>query len=151
MILAFLMLKLTGVDREVVEKWLYVIVATALFSGILGTGHHFYGIGLPAYWQCTGSIFSAFEVVPFFAMMSFAFIMVWKGRRNHPNKAALLWALGTGLGGRCVLWGGRLGLSAHVPRGQLLHPRHPDHGGARPPVVQRLWRRIALPSSEQAV
>ena len=39
-ILAFLMLKLTGVDREVVEKWLYVIVATALFSGILGTGHH---------------------------------------------------------------------------------------------------------------
>ena len=27
-ILGFLMLKLTGVDREVVEKWLYVIVAT---------------------------------------------------------------------------------------------------------------------------
>ena len=40
-ILGFLMLKLTGVDREVVEKWLYVIVATALFSGILGTGHHY--------------------------------------------------------------------------------------------------------------
>ncbi|MEP5608384.1 MAG: cbb3-type cytochrome c oxidase subunit I, partial [Marinobacter alexandrii] len=38
-ILAYLMLKLTGVDREVVEKWLYVIVAAALFSGILGTGH----------------------------------------------------------------------------------------------------------------
>lgn len=49
-ILAFLMLKLTGVDHE---------------------------------------------VVPFFAMMSLAFIMVWKGRRNHPNKAALLWALGS--------------------------------------------------------
>lgn len=28
-ILAYLMLKLTGVDREVVEKWLYVIVAAA--------------------------------------------------------------------------------------------------------------------------
>ena len=28
-------------------------------------------------------------------MMSFAFIMVWKGRRNHPNKAALLWSLGS--------------------------------------------------------
>ncbi|MCB1972397.1 MAG: cbb3-type cytochrome c oxidase subunit I, partial [Geminicoccaceae bacterium] len=39
-ILAFLMLKLTGVDREVVEKWLYIIVALSLFSGILGTGHH---------------------------------------------------------------------------------------------------------------
>ncbi len=93
-ILGFLMLKLTGVDREVVEKWLYVIVATALFSGILGTGHHYYWIGLPAYWQWIGSIFSSFEVVPFFAMMAFAFVMVWKGRRDHPNKAALLWSLG---------------------------------------------------------
>ena len=93
-ILGFLMLKLTGVDREVVEKWLYVIVATALFSGILGTGHHYLWIGTPAYWQWVGSIFSIFEAVPFFAMMSFAFVMVWKGRRNHPNKAALLWSLG---------------------------------------------------------
>ncbi|GMG84390.1 cbb3-type cytochrome c oxidase subunit I [Paralimibaculum aggregatum] len=93
-ILAFLMLKLTGVDREIVEKWLYVIVGTALFSGILGTGHHYYWIGGPAYWQWIGSIFSSLEVIPFFAMMSFAFIMVWKGRRDHPNKAALLWSLG---------------------------------------------------------
>ncbi|MCP5087574.1 MAG: nitric-oxide reductase large subunit [Rhodobacteraceae bacterium] len=93
-ILAFLMLKLTGVDREVVEKWLYIIVATALFSGILGTGHHYYWIGTPGYWQWIGSIFSTLEVVPFFAMMSFAFVMVWKGKRDHPNKAALLWAMG---------------------------------------------------------
>ena len=96
-ILAYLMLKLTGVDREVVEKWLYVIVAAALFSGILGTGHHYYWIGTPGYWQWIGSIFSSLEVIPFFAMMSFAFVMVWKGRRDHPNKAALLWALGTGV------------------------------------------------------
>ena len=93
-ILAFLMLKLTGVDREVVEKWLYVIAALALFSGILGTGHHYFWIGTPGYWQWIGSIFSSFEVAPFFAMMSFAFVMVWKGRRDHPNKAALLWSLG---------------------------------------------------------
>ena len=93
-ILAFLMLKLTGVDREVVEKWLYVIVAAALFSGILGTGHHYFWIGTPGYWQWIGSIFSSLEVIPFFAMMAFAFVMVWKGRRDHPNKAALLWSLG---------------------------------------------------------
>ena len=93
-ILAFLMLKLTGVDREVVEKWLYVIVALSLFSGILGTGHHYYWIGTPGYWQWIGSIFSSLEVVPFFAMMAFAFVMVWKGRRDHANKAALLWSLG---------------------------------------------------------
>ena len=93
-VLAFLMLKITGVDREVIEKWLYVIVATALFSGILGTGHHYYWIGAPGYWQWIGSVFSSLEVVPFLGMMSFTFIMVYKGRRDHPNKAALLWALG---------------------------------------------------------
>ena len=93
-ILAFLMLKLTGVDREIVEKWLYIIVATSLITGILGTGHHYYWIGTPAYWQWIGSIFSSLEVIPFFGMMAFAFVMVWKGRRDHPNKAALLWSLG---------------------------------------------------------
>ncbi len=94
-ILGFLMLKLTGVDREVIEKWLYIIVATALISGILGTGHHYYWIGLPGYWQWIGSVFSTLEVIPFFLMMSFSFVMVWKGRKNHPNKAALLWSLGS--------------------------------------------------------
>lgn len=93
-VLAFLMIKMTGVDREVVEKWLYVIIALTLFTGILGTGHHYYWIGTPGYWQWIGSIFSALEVFPFFSMVIFTFYMVWKGGRSHPNKAALLWSLG---------------------------------------------------------
>lgn len=93
-ILAFLMIKLTGVDREVVEKWLYVIIGLALFTGILGTGHHYYWIGTPGYWQWIGSVFSALEILPFFAMVIFTFTMTYKGGRNHPNKAALLWSLG---------------------------------------------------------
>ena len=43
------MLKLAGVDREVIEKWLYAIAALSLFSGLLGTGHHYYWIGTPGY------------------------------------------------------------------------------------------------------
>lgn len=97
-VLAFLMIKMTGVDREVIEKWLYAIVGLALFSGLLGTGHHYYWIGAPGYWQWIGSIFSTFEVAPFFAMVIFAFNMVWKGRRDHPNKAAMLWSLGCTVG-----------------------------------------------------
>lgn len=97
-ILAFLMIKMTGVDREVIEKWLYAIVGLALFSGLLGTGHHYYWIGAPGYWQWVGSIFSTFEIAPFFAMVIFAFTMVWKGRRDHPNKAAMLWSLGCTIG-----------------------------------------------------
>lgn len=97
-ILAFLVIKMTGVDREVVEKWLYAIVGLALFSGLLGTGHHYYWIGAPGYWQWVGSVFSTLEIAPFFAMVIFAFTMVWRGRRDHPNKAAMLWSLGCTVG-----------------------------------------------------
>jgi nitric oxide reductase subunit B len=93
-VLAYLMIKLNGIDREVVEKWLYVIVGMALFSGILGTGHHFYWIGAPSYWQWIGSLFSTLEVAPFFTMVVFTVQMTWKAGRKHPNRAALLWSIG---------------------------------------------------------
>jgi nitric oxide reductase subunit B len=94
-ILAFILIKVTGVDREVIEKWLYVIIAMALITGIIGTGHHYYWIGTPEYWQWWGSLFSALEPLPFFMMVIFAFNMINKRRREHPNKAAALWAMGT--------------------------------------------------------
>ena len=53
-ILGFVLLKITGVDREVIEKWLYVIITLALVTGIIGTGHHYYWIGTPGYWQWWG-------------------------------------------------------------------------------------------------
>ncbi|WP_025132178.1 cbb3-type cytochrome c oxidase subunit I [Pseudomonas sp. PH1b] len=93
--LAFVLIKITGVDREVVEKWLYVIVAMALISGIIGTGHHFFWIGAPQVWLWLGSIFSVLEPLPFLAMVLFAFSMVRNRRRQHPNRAATLWAKGT--------------------------------------------------------
>ena len=94
-LLAYVLIKVTGVDREVIEKWLYIIIAMALISGLIGTGHHFFWIGTPSYWQWLGSIFSALEPIPFFMMTLFAFNVVNKRRRDHPNKAAVLWALGT--------------------------------------------------------
>ncbi len=94
-ILAFVLIKVTGVDREVIEKWLYVIIAMSLITGIIGTGHHFFWIGAPEYWQWWGSIFSAMEPIPFFMMTVFAFNMVNRRRRDHPNRVATLWALGT--------------------------------------------------------
>ena len=96
-LLAFVLIKVTGVDREVIEKWLYVIVTLTLVTGIIGTGHHYYWIGTPEYWQWWGSVFSALEPIPFFAMTVFAFNMVNRRRREHPNNAATLWALGTGV------------------------------------------------------
>ncbi len=93
--LAFVLIKTTGVDREIIEKWLYIIIAMSLITGLIGTGHHYYWIGTPEYWQWWGSIFSAMEPIPFFMMVLYAFNMVNQRRREHPNKAAVLWAQGT--------------------------------------------------------
>ena len=94
-ILAFVLIKVTGVDREVIEKWLYLIIAMTLITGVIGTGHHYFYIGTPGYWLWLGSIFGALEPIPFFMMTLFAFNMVSRRRREHPNQAAVLWALGT--------------------------------------------------------
>ncbi len=94
-ILAFILMKVTGVERDVVEKWLYVIIVIIVMSGLIGTGQHYYWIGTPEYWQWWGSIFSALEPLPFFLMTVFAFNMYNRRRHVHPNQAATLWVLGT--------------------------------------------------------
>jgi nitric oxide reductase subunit B len=87
-ILAFTLIKVTGVDREVIEKWLYVIIALALMTGLIGMGHHYFWIGPGKYWLWLGSIFSAFEPLPFFMMVVFAFKMVRERRLEHGNQIA---------------------------------------------------------------
>jgi len=53
-IFAFVLMKLTGVDRQVVEKWVYVEIGLFLFTGLAGTGHHYYWIGAPKHWLWIG-------------------------------------------------------------------------------------------------
>jgi nitric oxide reductase subunit B len=94
-ILSFVLIKVTGVDREHIDKWLYLIIAMTLVSGIVGTGHHFFYIGTPDYWLWLGSIASAVEPLPFFLMVMYAFSMEKQRRVDHENKIALTWAKGT--------------------------------------------------------
>ncbi len=94
-LLGFILIKMTGVDREIVEKWLYIIIALTLISGLIGIGHHYYYIGAPKYWIWLGSAFSVMEPLPFLLLMIFAFRIFGQRRREHPNKAAALWAKGT--------------------------------------------------------
>lgn len=93
-ILSYLLIKLTGVDREIIEKWLYIIVGITFLSGILGTGHHYYFIGTPKYWLMIGGIFSALEPLAFLGICIYAIAMAKKGQRQHPNKLALTWTIG---------------------------------------------------------
>jgi nitric oxide reductase subunit B len=108
-ILAFLMLKLTGVDREVVEKWLYVIVAAALFSGILG------------------------DPVLCHDGLCLRHGLEGAARSSQQGGAAVV----ARLRHAGVLRRGRLGISAYAAWGQLLYPRHADHRGPRPPRLLR--------------
>jgi len=94
-ILSFVLIKVTGVDREHIDKWLYLIIAMTLVSGVIGTGHHFFYIGTPDYWLWLGSIASAVEPLPFFLMVLYAFTMAKQRRIEHENKIALTWAKGT--------------------------------------------------------
>ena len=113
-ILAFLLIKLTGVDREVIEKWLYVIVGLTFLSGILGTGHHYYYIGTPKYWLLIGGIFSSLEPLAFLGMALFAMAMYRKGEKSHPNKIALFWTLGTAI--MSFAGAGLLGIAHTIPQ-----------------------------------
>lgn len=116
-ILSFLLIKLTGVDREVIEKWLYVIVGLTFLSGVLGTGHHYYYIGVNKIWLIVGGIFSALEPLAFLAMALFAVNMYRKGEKRHPNKLALYWTLGAAI--VSFLGAGLLGFAHTLPQTNL--------------------------------
>jgi len=116
-ILSFLLIKLTGVDREVIEKWLYVIVGLTFLSGILGTGHHYYYIGVNKIWLIVGGIFSALEPLAFLAMALFAINMYRKGEKKHPNKIALMWTIGSAI--VSFLGAGLLGFAHTLPQTNL--------------------------------
>lgn len=113
-ILSFLLIKLTGVDRELIEKWLYVIVGFTFLSGILGTGHHYYYIGTPRYWLMVGGIFSALEPIAFLGMAIYAIAMARKGKKIVDNKTALLWTLGTAI--MSFVGAGFLGFAHTIPQ-----------------------------------
>ncbi|MFO0635103.1 MAG: cbb3-type cytochrome c oxidase subunit I [Nannocystaceae bacterium] len=116
-ILSYLLIKLTGVDREVVEKWLYVIVGFTFLSGILGTGHHYYFIGTPRYWLMIGGVFSALEPIAFLGMAIYAISMAKRGGRRHPNKVALSWTVGCAV--MSFVGAGFLGFAHTLPQVNL--------------------------------
>jgi len=93
-LMAFILLKLTGVERQVIEKWLYVEVALVLITGIIGTGHHYYWIGTPGYWLWWGGIFSALEPLPILFMVFDTLNHVRHRKLEVKNRVALYWAVG---------------------------------------------------------
>lgn len=111
--LAYLLIRLSGADREVMEKWLYVIVGLVFIAGILGTAHHYYWIGVPAYWLPLGGFFSALEPLALLGMAMYAYYAMRRSGVNHPNTLALHWTLGSAVFG--LFGAGLLGLAHTFP------------------------------------
>jgi len=112
-LLAYLLIRLSGVDREVLEKWLYVIVGLTFISGILGMAHHYYFIGVPHYWLPIGGFFSALEPLVFLGMAMYAYFAMRRSGLSHPNTLAVHWAIGSAI--FSALGAGLLGLAHTWP------------------------------------
>ncbi len=112
-LLAYLLIRLSGADREVMEKWLYVIVGLTFIAGILGTAHHYYWIGVPGYWLVFGGFFSALEPLAFLGMAIYAYGAMRRSGLSHPNRMALHWTLGSAI--FSALGAGILGLAHTWP------------------------------------
>ncbi|WP_347332472.1 cbb3-type cytochrome c oxidase subunit I [Marinimicrobium locisalis] len=111
--LAYLLIRLSGADREVMEKWLYVIVGLVFIAGILGTAHHYYWVGVPQYWLPIGGFFSALEPLALAGMAAYAYAAMRRSGLAHPNTLALHWTIGSAV---FALFGaGLLGLAHTWP------------------------------------
>jgi len=127
-LLAYLLIRLSGVDREMMEKWLYVIVGLVFIAGIIGTAHHYYWVGVPQYWLPIGGVFSALEPLALIGMAIFAYYAMRRSGLSHPNTLALHWTIGSAI--FTAFGAGLLGLAHTWPavnkwtHGTLITPMH---------------------------
>ena len=137
-LLAYLLIRLSGADREVMEKWLYVIVGLTFIAGILGTAHHYYWIGVPSYWLPHRRVLQRARAarVPRHGRSTPTRRCAAPDSRI-PNRLALHWTLGSA----DLLGAGRrhAGPGPHLAVGQQVDPRHHDHRDAR---AHGLLRRL---------
>jgi nitric oxide reductase subunit B len=113
-IVAFMLIKMTGVKRGIVEKWLYVELGLFLFTGICGTGHHYYWLGAPRYWLWVGGIFSALEPLPILLMLYDSWRDVRK--RTEPLTPRLTWVCLIGMGILHFVGAGLFGFAHTLPQ-----------------------------------
>ncbi len=127
-LLAFLLIRLTGVERVRVEKWLWVVIGLTFATGLIGTAHHYFWIGVPEYWLPLGGFFSALEPLPFVGMAVMAYVALRSMERRPANMIALHWAVGSAM--VALVGAGVLGFAHTWPavnqwtHGTLVTPMH---------------------------
>jgi nitric oxide reductase subunit B len=113
-LVAFMIIQLTGIDRRVVEKWLYVELGLFLFTGIAGTGHHYYWVAAPKYWLWIGGIFSSLEPLPVLLMLVDTWRHMHESRR--PLRPRLTWVFLFGMAVLHFVGAGAFGMAHTLPQ-----------------------------------
>jgi nitric oxide reductase subunit B len=113
-LVSFMLIQLTGVERRVVEKWLYVELGLFLFTGIAGTGHHYYWVAAPRYWRWIGGGFSALEPLPILLMLW----DTWRHMReaNKKLEPRLTWVFVIGMAVLHFVGAGAFGFAHTLPQ-----------------------------------
>ncbi len=113
-LVAFMLIQLTGIERRTIEKWLYVELGLFLFTGIVGTGHHYYWVGAPRYWLWAGGVFSALEPLPIALMLA----DTWKHMRRsrRPLTPRLTWVFLSGMAVLHLVGAGAFGFAHTLPQ-----------------------------------
>jgi len=75
--IVFVLVNLQLVDLKAGLRTVYFTVSLALFSGIIGVGHHYYWFGTPSFWLALGSTVSALEPIPILLLLA----DVWHGQK----------------------------------------------------------------------
>ena len=68
-------------SKSEMQRWLYLEATLTVVAGFLGTGHHYFWIGFPAYWLLLGLVFSILEVIPVFLLV----FLTYKGLKKRPK------------------------------------------------------------------
>jgi nitric oxide reductase subunit B len=113
-LVAFMIIQLTGIERRVVEKWLYLELGLFLFTGIAGTGHHYYWVAAPKYWLWVGGVFSSLEPLPVLLMLVDTWRHMHESRR--PLRPRLTWVFLFGMAVLHFVGAGAFGMAHTLPQ-----------------------------------
>jgi nitric oxide reductase subunit B len=104
------------------------VIGLTFATGLIGTAHHYFWIGVPEYWLPLGGFFSAMEPLPFLGMAIMAYVALRSMERRPANMIALHWAVGSAM--VALIGAGVLGFAHTWPavnqwtHGTLITPMH---------------------------
>ncbi len=97
-VIGFIMVNMGLVTKRSALRALYFQLTILLGGGIIGTGHHYYWIGVPEMWIALGSVFSAMEVIPLTLLVIESYEhyrFVQKGGVEFPYKWSFMFLVAT--------------------------------------------------------